>query len=69
MLEEENIKWLQEREIKLEKLESLINKLQLQVNDNQTIDDKDDIKMEIFKLWYYNNTEIEYQSKEYYERF
>lgn len=69
MIEENNIKWLEDREEKLRKLESLINKMQYKINDNEEITDINDIKMEIFKLWYYNNTEIEYQSKEYYERF
>ena len=69
MIEKNNIKWLEDREEKLRKLESLINKMQYKINDNEEITDINDIKMEIFKLWYYNNTEIEYQSKEYYERF
>ena len=69
MIEKNNIKWLEDREEKLKKLESLINKMQYKINDNEEITDINDIKMEIFKLWYYNNTEIEYQSKEYYERF
>lgn len=69
MIEENNIKWLEDREEKLRKLESLINKMQYKINDNQEITDINEIKMEIFKLWYFNNTEIEYQSKEYYERF
>lgn len=54
MNEKEHLEWLEEREKKLEYLESMIYKMQSQINDSEKITDKDDIKMEIFKLWYFN---------------
>lgn len=54
--DEETIKWLEERSNKLMELESMIRKLQYEANDKEENKlDKDDMKMEIFKLWYYQN--------------
>lgn len=54
--DEETIKWLEERNNKLMELESMIRQLQYNANDKDGDRlDKDDIKMEIFKLWYYQN--------------
>lgn len=60
--DEETIKWLEERELKLRELESMIRELQWKANDEEEEKrlDKDDIKMEIFKLWYYQNFNRKY---------
>lgn len=60
MNEKEHLEWLEERELKLEKLERMINYLQLIVNDNPRITTKDDIQMEIYKLYYFNSRNKEY---------
>ena len=60
MIEEIDVKWLEERNEKLIKLESMINDLQNSINDMERITDINDIKMEIFKLWYFNFKEVEY---------
>lgn len=57
----EHLQWLEEREQKLEQLESLICKMQSEINDNEKITNKNDIKMEIFKLWYFNRYGKEYK--------
>lgn len=54
MTEKEHLEWLEEREKKLEDLERMINSMQSEINNDEKIKDKDDIKMEIFKLWYFN---------------
>jgi hypothetical protein len=54
--DEETIKWLEERSNKLMELESMIRQLQYNANDKEEDRlDKDDMKMEIFKLWYFQN--------------
>ena len=54
--DEETIKWLEERNNKLMELESMIRQLQYNANDkDEDRLDKDDMKMEIFKLWYFQN--------------
>ena len=54
--DEETIKWLEERSNKLMELESMIRQLQYNANDkDEDRLDKDDMKMEIFKLWYFQN--------------
>lgn len=60
MNNKDKIKWLEEREQKLEELESIINEIQSNVNDNKKISNTDDIKMEIFKLWYFNRFNKKY---------
>lgn len=61
MIEEVDVKWLEERNEKLMKLEGMINDLQHSINDMEKITDINDIKMEIFKLWYFNLKEVEYK--------
>lgn len=61
MTEEIDTKWLEERNEKLMKLEGMINDLQHSINDMERITDINDIKMEIFKLWYFNLKEVEYK--------
>lgn len=61
MKEKEHLKWLEEREQKLEQLEKIINNMQYDINDDQSIQNKIDIKMEIFKLWYFNRFEKFYK--------
>lgn len=61
MIEENDVKWLEDRNEKLIKLENMINNLQYTINDKQEITNINDIKMEIFKLWYFNFKEVEYQ--------
>ena len=61
MTEQEHLEWLEEREQKLEKLEMLIAKMQSEINNDEKIDDKNDIKMEIFKLWYFNRYGKDYE--------
>lgn len=66
--DEEKIKWLEEREQKLEEIEKMIYKFQNELNDSEPpvvyLDkiSKDelwnklsDVKMAIFKLWYFNH--------------
>ena len=60
MNEKEHLEWLEEREKKLECLESMIYIMQSEINNNEKITDKDDIKMEIFKLWYFNKYNKKY---------
>lgn len=60
MNEKEHLEWLEEREKKLEYLESIIYTMQSEINNNEKITDKDDIKMEIFKLWYFNKYNKKY---------
>ena len=57
---EETIKWLEERELKLRELENMINKLQYEINDSDEKLNHDDTTMEIFKLWYFNTYEKHY---------
>lgn len=61
MNEKEHLEWLEEREKKLEDLERMIYSMQSEINDNDKINDKDDIKMEIFKLWYFNHFNKKYE--------
>ena len=61
MTEQEHLEWLEEREQKLEKLEMIIAKMQSEINNDEKIDDKNDIKMEIFKLWYFNRYGKDYE--------
>lgn len=58
--EKEKIEWLEEREQKLEEIERMIADMQYDINDNETIKDKNDIKMEIFKLFYYDRFNKKY---------
>lgn len=51
----EHIEWLEEREKKLENIEHMIYMMQSRINDEEEIRNKDDIKMAIFKLWYYTH--------------
>ena len=60
MNEKEHLEWLEERELKLEKLERMINYLQLIVNDDSRVIEKEDIQMEIYKLYYFNTRNKEY---------
>lgn len=60
MNEKEHLEWLEEREQKLEYLESMIYTMQSEINDKEKINDKNDIKMEIFKLWYFNRFDKKY---------
>ena len=60
MNEKEHLEWLEEREKKLECLESMIYIMQSEINNNEKITDKNDIKMEIFKLWYFNKYNKKY---------
>lgn len=60
MSNEERLQWLEDREKKLEKIEEMIYKMQHEINDNEKITDKNDIKMEIFRLWYFNRFEKKY---------
>ena len=60
MNEKEHLEWLEEREKKLEELEKMIYSMQSEINNNEKINNKDDIKMEIFKLWYFNNFNKKY---------
>ena len=53
-IEIEKLNWLEDNTIKLAELESMINNLQYEVNDKGGIKlNQDEIKMEIFKLWYF----------------
>ena len=76
MEEKERIEWLEERELKLRQLESMINKMQGSINNNddtseryfkgeldleELYDKNSNIKMEIFKLWYYVRYGKEYE--------
>ncbi len=61
MTEKEHLEWLEEREEKLEDLERMINSMQREINNDEKINDKDDIKMEIFKLWYFNRYNKKYE--------
>lgn len=61
MNEKEHLEWLEEREKKLEKLESMIYKMQSEINNDEKITDKEDIKMEIFRLWYFNRFDKKYE--------
>lgn len=61
MNEQEHLEWLEERELKLEKLEGMIRRMQQEINNQERIDDKDDIKMEIFKLWYFEHFGKDYE--------
>jgi len=61
MNNEEHLQWLEEREQKLEQLESMINKMQSEINNDGKITDKEDIKMEIFRLWYFNRYDKKYE--------
>lgn len=58
--DEETIKWLEERELKLRELENMINKLQYEANDKEEKLNQADTKMEIFRLWYFNRFEKKY---------
>lgn len=60
MNEKEYLEWLEKREVKLDKLERMINYLQLIVNDDPRLIEKDDIQMEIYKLYYFNTRNKEY---------
>lgn len=60
MNEKEHLEWLEEREKKLEQLESMIYKMQSEINNDEKITDKEDIKMEIFRLWYFNRYDKKY---------
>lgn len=60
MSNEERLQWLEDREKKLEEIEEMIYKMQHEINDNEKITNKDDIKMEIFRLWYFNRFEKKY---------
>lgn len=53
--DEETIKWLEERSEKLRQLESMILDLQCNANDRpeEVRLSHDDLKMEIFRLWYF----------------
>ena len=53
--------WLEEREKHLEELETMIHNMQRQINDDEVITDINDIKMEIFKVWYYNHFDKKYE--------
>lgn len=61
MNEKEHLEWLEEREKKLEQLESMIYKMQSEINNDEKITDKEDIKMEIFRLWYFNRFDKKYE--------
>lgn len=54
-MEKEYLKYLEERSEKLTKLEMMINSLQLNANDKpeESRLNHDDLKMEVFKLWYF----------------
>ena len=62
VFDEEIVLWLRDRERKLEKLEDMIQTIQNQINDEEKITDISDIKMEIFKLWYFKDYNKEYES-------
>ena len=49
------IQWLEERSEKLRKLESMILNLQCNANDRpeEVRLNHDDLKMEVFRLWYF----------------
>lgn len=53
--DEETIKWLEERSEKLRNLESMILDLQCNANDRpeEVRLSHDDLKMEVFRLWYF----------------
>lgn len=54
MEDKEYLEYLEERNEKLLVIESMISKLQYNANDKDYNKlDLNDIKMEIFKLWYY----------------
>lgn len=61
MNEKEHLEWLEKREKKLEQLESMIYKMQSEINNDEKITDKEDIKMEIFRLWYFNRFDKKYE--------
>ena len=61
MNEKEHLEWLEEREKKLEEIERMIYSMQNKINDEEKINGKDDIKMEIFKLWYFNHFNKKYR--------
>ncbi len=53
-IEKERLKWLEDNTIKLADIESMINNLQYQANDKDGIKlNQEELKMEIFKLWYF----------------
>ena len=54
-MEKEYLKYLEERNEKLTELEMMINSLQLNANDKpeELRLNHDDLKMEVFKLWYF----------------
>lgn len=53
--DEETIKWLEERSEKLRQLEHMILDLQCNANDRpeEVRLSHDDLKMEVFRLWYF----------------
>ena len=55
MKEKEYIEFLEERSEKLKKLESMILDLQMNANDRpeEVRLNHEDLKMEVFKLWYF----------------
>lgn len=57
---EEKVEWLEGREKKLEELELMIYKMQDNINTEEVINKIDDIKMEIFKAWYFVHFEQHY---------
>ena len=62
MEDKEYINYLKERDEKLTRLESMIIDLQKNANDKPEKDrlNHDDLKMEVFRLWYFINYNKEY---------
>ena len=53
-VEVETLGWLEENTVKLGELESMIRNLQYQANDKDGVKlNQEELKMEIFRLWYY----------------
>lgn len=64
MEDKEYLKFLEERNEKLLVIESMISKLQYNANDKDTNRlDLNDLKMEVFKLWYFQKFNKKWEDK------
>ena len=62
MTKKEYLEYLESRNEKLIQLELMINSLQYNVNDKKDNEiTKNEIEMEVFKLWYFNKYNKEYE--------
>ena len=62
MNEKEYLDYLESRSEKLMQLELMINSLQYNVNDKKDNEiTKNEIEMEVFKLWYFNKYNKNYE--------